>query len=123
MSKVMLTAKQQQTYKFIQQYYLQYGIAPTEAEIAKGIGITSRGVVHRYVTALKELNLLELTANRRRNIRLITEPDSHPFSLPLIGEIAAGNLLKPLKGIAINLILPIRYLAVIGSYYKLKVIL
>lgn len=92
----MLTAKQQQTYQFIKEYFLRYNIAPTEAEIALGIGITSRGVVHRYVTALKNLGLIEITANRRRNIKLV-EDCANEFRLPVIGEIAAGHPIEAIE--------------------------
>lgn len=91
----MLTAKQQQTYRFIQQYFLRHGIAPTEAEIAEGIGITSRGVVHRYVTALAKARLIEITENRRRNIKLLEE-EQNLLELPILGKIAAG---KPIEAI------------------------
>lgn len=89
----MLTAKQQQTYQFIRKYFLEYGLAPTEAEIATGIGISSRGVVHRYVTALAEQGLLEITAGRRRNIRLLVDESANDGDggLPVIGRIAAGQ--------------------------------
>ena len=89
----MLTAKQQQTYDFIKRYIAQHSYAPTEAEIATAIGIRSRGVVHRYVTALAEAGVIELVPKRRRNIRLITPTNE----LPIIGKIAAG---LPIEAIA-----------------------
>lgn len=82
----MLTTKQQQTYTFIKQYMSTHHQAPTEAEIAEGIGISSRGVVHRYVTALAKAQLIELVPKRHRNIRLL----SSAHELPVIGRIAAG---------------------------------
>lgn len=85
----MLTRKQQQTYQFIRDYITREGMAPTEAEIALGIGIQSRGVVHRYVKALEAAGLIELIANKRRNIRLIAEEEDSA-ELPIIGRIAAG---------------------------------
>ncbi|MGE3920639.1 MAG: transcriptional repressor LexA [Gammaproteobacteria bacterium] len=92
-----LTAKEQETYQFIEQYVFRNNIAPTEREIAEGIGIHSRGVVHRYVTALANKGLLELTPNRRRNIRLQSVSSANPLEIPILGQIAAG---RPIEAIA-----------------------
>lgn len=91
----VLTAKQLETYQFIKRYILHHGIAPTEAEIAEGIGINSRGVVHRYVTALAQQGLIQVTANRKRNIHLSSQT-SENFTLQILGKIAAGKLIKEL---------------------------
>jgi repressor LexA len=85
----MLTLSQHKTYHYIQDYIRHNGYAPTVAEIAVGIGIKSRGVVHRYIQALADAGMLEITPNKRRNIRLTL--DTHPMSLPIIGRIAAGT--------------------------------
>lgn len=89
----MLTTKQQQTYAFIKQYIAEHHQAPTKAEIAKAIGITSRGVVHRYVTALAEANLIERIPKRHRNIQLLSRLDE----LPIIGKIAAGSPIEAIE--------------------------
>ena len=85
----MLTLSQHRTYHFIRDYIQNNGYAPTTAEIADGIGIKSRGVVHRYIQAIVEAGMLELTPNKRRNLRLTL--DTHPTSIPIIGRIAAGS--------------------------------
>ena len=81
----MITEKQHQTFIFIKQYIQDNGYAPTTAEIALGIGIQSRGVVHRYLQALQNLGLITLAAGKRRNITI-----NRTTTLPLIGKIAAG---------------------------------
>lgn len=86
----MLTASQHNTYQFIKNYIQKYGYAPTEAEIAMGIGIKSRGVVHRYVHALKDAGYIKVAPGKRRNIALIDKPNQQMYSLPLVGKIAAG---------------------------------
>jgi repressor LexA len=85
----MLTAKQQQTYQFIKHYMQSHGYAPTEAEIAAGIGITSTGTVHRYVTALAAAGCIEIAPDKRRNIRLVDVAAAN-VELPIMGKIAAG---------------------------------
>lgn len=84
----MLTLGQKRTYKFVQNFINTNHFAPTAAEIAAGTGITSRGVVHRYLKALEEAGYLRLLPNRHRNIELCS---THPAAgLWLKGEIAAG---------------------------------
>lgn len=99
----MLTAKQKEVYVFIQKYIMAQGIAPTAQEIADAINIRSRGVVHRYVKALKEAGLITIVPKRRRNIRLAldqqaTTPETQLPALPILGKIAAGAPLEVLPG-------------------------
>ena len=50
----MLTKKQSETLRYIKHYFSKNELSPTAKEIALGIGITSTGVVHRYLKALAE---------------------------------------------------------------------
>lgn len=97
-STMALTAKLAQTYQFIKRYYVQQGYAPTCKEIAQGIGIRSRGVVHRYLKALQAQGYLELLPKQKRNIQL--KADKHlglHCELPIIGQIAAGQPIEAIQ--------------------------
>ena len=94
----MLTKRAQQTLTFIQQFIANNNHAPTIAEIAKGIGISSRGVVHRYLKALEQAQLLSLLPGHKRNIQLNTSLE-HSDGLPILGQIAAG---KPILAVENN---------------------
>jgi repressor LexA len=90
----MLTDRQEATYRFIHDYHVRRGRAPKLTEIADGIGIRSKGVVHRYLKALSDAGLIELEHGRHRGIKLtgqLTEGPSTPLTLPLVGKIAAGQ--------------------------------
>lgn len=93
----MLTNKQKQTFDAIKSYIRTHQIAPTESELAELIGLKSRsrGVVHRYLTALCEAGLIRLVPHRRRNIELVQTWDEN--ELPILGKIAAG---QPIEAIA-----------------------
>lgn len=87
----MLTLKQRAVYQFIQEFMQANEFAPTGSEIAKAIGITSCGVVHRYLRALEEAGLIQLEAKRHRNIRLRSNKQRNSGNeIPLLGTIAAG---------------------------------
>ena len=73
----------------------EHDYAPTAAEIAQGIGIRSRGVVHRYLKCLVEAGLIRLLPKRHRNIELLMA--STDYSLPLVGVIAAGQPIEAIE--------------------------
>ena len=88
----MLTLAQHRVYRFIKDYWKDNQYAPTTAEIAEGIGIKSRGVVHRYLKALADKGHLRLEPNKKRNIVLLsTKPEAANIELPLLCRIAAGS--------------------------------
>lgn len=98
----MLTEKQHQAFQFIKQFILLKGYAPTDAQIAEGIGIRSRGVAHRYVRALQAAGFIEVTPGRKRNIQLCDIKTQG--ELPIIGKIAAGAPIEALdQGDSVNL--------------------
>lgn len=90
----MLTLAEKKAYAYIKSFIIKHRHSPTTLEIAKGLGITSRGVVHRYLKSLQEKGCLELTPNRHRNIVLREVSSS---GIPLVGNIAAGLPIQPVK--------------------------
>ncbi|OOZ39716.1 repressor LexA [Solemya pervernicosa gill symbiont] len=90
----MLTRSQQKTLDFIRDFIAREDHAPTLSEIAAGIGIQSKGVVHRYVQALSDAGEIELLAGRHRGIQLVAQGGEKgvetAVTLPLLGKIAAG---------------------------------
>jgi len=91
----MLSPRLQDTYRFIRDYIVQHNHAPLLNEIALGIGIHSKGVVHRYIKSLVSEGLLTIEASKHRGISLTSKPliENMPprYRLPLLGRIAAGQ--------------------------------
>ena len=54
MNYQILTEKEEKAYEFILKYSKKYGRYPLLTDIAKGMGIKSKGVAHRYVKALEK---------------------------------------------------------------------
>lgn len=95
----MLTVREKAVLNFIESYFETYDCSPTASEIAQGIKIQSRGVVHRYLKALEEKGHIRLAEKKWRNIQLIKEDDldlSH-ISIPLLGRIAAGSPIEAIS--------------------------
>jgi len=90
----MLSRREQDTYDFICQYIAEHQQGPLLDEIASGLGIKSKGVIHRYVQALAKADMIELVNGRHRGIQLPgqeqTRDENAPI-LPLLGRIAAGQ--------------------------------
>jgi repressor LexA len=91
----MLTIAEQKTYQFIKKYMAAYHHSPTTAEIAEGIGIISRGVVHRYLRALEKKGFIQLLPKRHRNIVLKELQEQR--GIPLVGCIAAGSPIEAVE--------------------------
>jgi len=95
----MLTDKQQVTLDFIQRYIAMYAVPPKLQEIAEGIGISSRGVAHRYVHALIDAGYLRNDSGKHRGIELLRpNPYRDEAVLPLLGRIAAGKPIEAIPG-------------------------
>jgi len=87
----MLTLRQLETLQYIEEFIAKHGYSPTTVEIAKGIGIASKGVAHRYVKALEKAGKLSTTSYRHRNIELVEHTVAANDEIPLLGKIAAGQ--------------------------------
>ena len=96
----MLTPGQRKAFDFIRDYLAREGFAPSLAEIAEGLGTTSRGSMHKQVRALADAGLIRLLPGRQRGIELVETADGVDIradTLPLLGRIAAG---QPIQAIA-----------------------
>lgn len=80
---------------FVSHFCFEEQRSPTLAEIAEGIGYTSRGSVHRYVKSLISDGFLSSDGGNK-NLHCTGKPQSD-LTLPLLGRIAAG---RPIEAIA-----------------------
>ena len=90
---MMLTEREQTTLQFIVDFYAKSRKSPLLTEIAEGLGIQSKGVVHRYLSSLEEQGYIR-RHQKHRGIELVDHPNYD--ELPLLGRIAAG---KPIEAI------------------------
>ena len=71
----MLSRREQDTYDFIRHYIGERQQGPLLDEIASGLGIKSKGVVHRYVQSLAQAGLIDVIrgdTSLRRNLEGVT---------------------------------------------------
>lgn len=94
----MLSEKQKEIFLFIRHYVFKNNISPTEQEIASGVNIASRGVIHRHLVKIAMAQLIHL-AGRRRGIQLIN-PNQY-MQLPIMGFIAGGKPIESLDEVRV----------------------
>jgi repressor LexA len=111
----ILTIKEQKTYDFIVTYSKKYGKYPLLIEIAKGIGIKSKGVAHRYVKSLEKAGKISRFSNKHRGISIV---EKSPLFLKSLGSIAAGG---PIEAISDQQRIELEYLFTNKKSYALKV--
>lgn len=89
----MPTDRERQVYDFVQAYTRRHGVAPKLKEIAAHLGISSRGVVHRYLRAIEDQGLIAIEPEVARGVRLrrtVRGGAARTTVLPVLGRIAAG---------------------------------
>ena len=113
----MATDRNHEVYDFVRAYTARHGYAPKLREIGQALGIRSRGVVHRHLRALEAEGLVAIepdvargvhlkardvqggtNAARGRMPRAAERAGTRPFTLPLLGRIAAGQPIEAIPG-------------------------
>ncbi len=144
----MLTAKQHELIRFIQQRLEETGVSPSFEEMKEALDLKSKSGVHRLISALEERGFIRRLPNRARALEVIRQPeDATPaarpalrlaaestpaapevklqtpandvIDIPLHGRIAAGAPIEALEG-QTSLPVPAALLGP-GEHYALEV--
>lgn len=110
-----LTKRQQQVYDYIEQYIDAKGFGPTVREICDAVGLSSPSTVHVHLKSLEEKGYIVRDSLKSRSIALPHKEESeslgsHAFdstvTLPLVGQVAAGEPILAEQNIEDTLTLP-----------------
>ena len=144
----MLTAKQHELIRFIQQRLEETGISPSFEEMKEALDLKSKSGVHRLISALEERGFIRRLPNRARALEVIKQPEdvtpsgkvqpannvvsiatspapaapeaaNDVIEVPLHGRIAAGAPIEALEGQS-SLPVPAALLGP-GEHYALEV--
>ncbi len=91
----MLTRQQAKALHGIRVHLAREGHAPTLKELGAALGVNSKGAVHRLVQALVDKGYLARGGGWRG---LRPTEEAAPWSLPLLGRIAAGQPIEAIPG-------------------------
>ncbi len=98
-----LTRRQQEIYQFLCDSGDRFEHPPTIDELCKALGLSSRGSLHKHITALVNAGLVEpFDGQKRIGIRLVQSQPSHQDEknhLPYIGKIAAGQPIEAVEDV------------------------
>ncbi|WP_341712005.1 transcriptional repressor LexA [Erythrobacter sp.] len=145
----MLTAKQHELIRFIQQKLEETGISPSFEEMKEALDLKSKSGVHRLISALEERGFIRRLPNRARALEVVKlpedavtggsrpraandavsaaispkaiapEPANDIIEVPLHGRIAAGAPIEAIEGQA-SMPVPAALLGP-GEHYALEV--
>lgn len=89
----MLTAKQHELIRFIQQRLEETGISPSFEEMKEALDLKSKSGVHRLISALEERGFLRRLPNRARALEVIRQPGD---TTPARAAAPAGGNVVPM---------------------------
>lgn len=92
-----LTRRQRDILEFLRTMAEERNEAPSLDELCRGLGLSSRGSLHRHIQALVAAGLVAPMAGLRRGVRLTPAALEARGTLPLLGRIAAG---RPIEAVA-----------------------
>ncbi|NIR31839.1 MAG: transcriptional repressor LexA [Gammaproteobacteria bacterium] len=90
-----LTRRQQAVLDYLRDHARAHAQAPTLDELCRGLGLRSRGSLHKHVQALARLGLIEPMAGRQRGVRLTERAGAEDVAF--VGYIAAGRPIEALE--------------------------
>ncbi len=102
----------------IDDYRVQYGVAPTYSEISRVTGL-AKSTINRYLKHMEQQGLLELGGSRNILTRTAKQRNCTIRMLPLSGQIACGQPRLALEQIECYLPVPDGLLGS-GSYFLLR---
>lgn len=117
-----LTKKQKEVYDYIVAYTNEYGHPPTQKEIKDYFDLKSFGSVQKYLQYLNKEGLLESQWNQRRGLEIKTPTENNDSdSIPLLGNVAAGNPIEAIENSTNFITVPKTFLKGGYKYFALTV--
>jgi repressor LexA len=90
-----LTRRQTEIYNYLVDNAAHFDHPPSYDELCRGLGLTSRGSLHKHIQALIQAGLVEPMEGSQRGIRLVEQLQEEE-GIPFLGNIAAG---RPIEAI------------------------
>jgi repressor LexA len=127
------TERQRRILQFIEEYAAANGCAPSDQEIAQGVGLKSRSSAHYHIQKLKTAGYLNYAAGAPRTVRVKRSaakakrkpgpagPETVVW-VPVIGQVAAGEPIPPLASVQDHFPLPKEIVGAEEGLYILKVV-
>lgn len=85
-----LSPMQYKIFKYLQDYSIRNGYAPSVRDISKAVGLTSTSTVHGHLTRLEKKGLIERGKDKSRAITVLDadhKAREHSLAVPLLNDI------------------------------------
>ncbi len=83
----MLTRKQHELIRFIQDRLQDTGISPSFEEMKEALDLKSKSGVHRLISALEERGFIRRLPNRARALEVLRQPEDTPLAKPVPSNV------------------------------------
>lgn len=93
------SARRRKIVEFVKKYVEEHGFSPSFREIGRAVGIKSTKAVKYHLDVLTKEGVLRRTPGQARSLR----SGIYPYSLPLVGRIAAGTPILAVENIEENI--------------------
>jgi repressor LexA len=129
----VLTPRQRAILQFIEEYAAANGCAPSDQEIAEGVGLKGRSSAHYHIQKLRAAGYLNNAAGAPRTLRVRRAsqkakrkpgpagPEKVAW-VPVIGQVAAGEPIPPLASVQDRFPLPKEMVGAEEGLFILKVV-
>lgn len=87
----MLTRKQRELLKFIQERLADSGISPSFDEMKEALGLKSKSGVHRLITGLEERGFIRRLPHRARALDVVRLPEDQTAKAAQAAQTTRGN--------------------------------
>ncbi|WP_284125579.1 transcriptional repressor LexA [Parerythrobacter aestuarii] len=91
----MLTAKQHELIRFIQQRLEDTGISPSFEEMKEALDLKSKSGVHRLISALEERGFIRRLPNRARALEVLKQPEDVVGGGKPANDVVASRTIAP----------------------------
>lgn len=83
--------KTQEVYEYIEEFIFKNNYPPTIREIGEKLNLDSTSSVVYHLKKLENMGKISRSENKNRAIELVDKPIINSVTLPVVGEIAAGQ--------------------------------
>ena len=121
----MLTKQQNKLFNFLKIKIQKTNISPSFEEMKVAMGLKSKSGIQRLIDGLVERGFIKKKDNKKRAINIVknivSKKNNDLVSLPLLGNIAAGNPIEAIESADEKIQIPINLVSVNKKNYILKV--
>ncbi len=120
-----LAPVQRQALEYLRNFINEHGFAPTLKDIAENLGVKSPSTAHFHLSRLEQKGFIK--RGIQGAIELLEKPtddplfSSSPYSVPLLGLIAAGSPIEAIEDSSVQIEVPSQYFSKNREIYCLQV--